>query len=112
MQTVAETPTFARQSDRLFTDEERRVMIDYPAENPLAGEELPETGGVRKLRFAAPGRGKQGGARVIQFNGEMDVPVFARLAYANSARPELKPAERCTVTETAAAINLAGTEGP
>ncbi len=65
MQTIAETPLFSRQADRLFSEDERREVIDYPAGNPLAGDEIPETGGVRKLRFRALGRGKRGSVRVI-----------------------------------------------
>ncbi len=41
MQTVAETPIFARQADKLFIDEERRALIEHLAGNPLAGEEIP-----------------------------------------------------------------------
>lgn len=66
MQTVAETPTLSRQADKLFSEDERRELIEFLAENPMAGDELPGTGGVRKLRFGALGRGKRGGARVIQ----------------------------------------------
>jgi hypothetical protein len=65
MQTVAETPIFTRQADRLFDDDGKRALIDFLAGHPLAGEEIPGTGGVRKVRFAASGRGKRGGARVI-----------------------------------------------
>ena len=65
MQTVAETPLFSRQADKLFSEEERRDLIDHLAENPLAGDESPGTGGVRKVRFGAFGRGKRGGARVV-----------------------------------------------
>ena len=60
MRTVAETPTFTRQADRLFSEDERRELIDLLAENPLAGDEIPGTGGVRKgtghpaLRIAKP----------------------------------------------------------
>lgn len=65
MQAVAETPIFTRQTAKLFSEDEKREPIDFLAGNPLAGEEIPGTGGVRKVRFAASGRGKQGGARVI-----------------------------------------------
>ena len=60
MQTVAETPTFTRQADKLFGEEERKELIDYLAENPLAGEEIPGTGGVRKLRFGRLGPRQEG----------------------------------------------------
>jgi len=36
-------------------------------EDPEAGVVIPGTGGVRKLRWAARGKGKRGGARVIYF---------------------------------------------
>jgi len=67
MQTVAETPTFTRQAEKLFSEEEKRDLIDFLAENPLARDEIPGTGGVRKLRFATSGRGKRGGARIIYY---------------------------------------------
>ena len=37
MQTVAETPTFSRQADKLFSEDEKRELIDFLAEHPLAG---------------------------------------------------------------------------
>ena len=58
MQSVAETLIFTRQTEKLFTEDEKRELIDFLAENPLAGDEIPGTGGVRKVRFAASGRGK------------------------------------------------------
>lgn len=36
-------------------------------EQPEAGDVIPGTGGVRKLRWRAPGRGKRGGYRVVYF---------------------------------------------
>ena len=37
MQTVAETPTFTRQAEKLFSEQERRELIDHLGENPMAG---------------------------------------------------------------------------
>ncbi len=107
MQTVAETPTFTRQADRLFSDEERKALIDHLAEHPLAGDEIPGTGGIRKLRFAALGRGKRGGARVIYFYGGETMPVYALLAYAKSAKTDLSPSERRAAASIVAAIKHA-----
>jgi hypothetical protein len=36
-------------------------------EQPEAGDVIPGTGGVRKLRWRARGRGKRGGYRVIYY---------------------------------------------
>ena len=111
MQTVAETPTFSRQADKLFNDDERRELIDYLAEHPLAGSEIPGTGGVRKMRFGASGRGKRDGARVIYFFGGEGMPIYALLAYSKSGKTDLTPGERRAVAALAAAIKLQGRQG-
>jgi hypothetical protein len=41
MQSVAETPIFTRQTEKLFTENEKRELIDFLAENPFAGDEIP-----------------------------------------------------------------------
>ena len=107
MQTVAETPTFSRQADKLFSEDEKRELIDFLAEHPLAGDEIPGTGGVRKLRFTAFGRGKRGGARVIYYYLDEAMPVYALLAYAKTAKTDMTPDERRTVSKLAAALKAA-----
>ena len=107
MQTVAETPTFSRQADKLFNEDEKRELIDFLARNPLAGDEIPGTGGVRKLRFAALGRGQRGGARVIYYFLDETMPVYALLAYAKTAKTNLTPDERRTVSKIATALKTA-----
>lgn len=104
MQTVAETPTFTRQAVKLFTDEEKRELIDLLATDPLTGDVIPGTGGVRKLRFRATGTGKRGGGRVVYYYLDDATPVYALLAYAKSAKTDLTPAERRTVARLATAI--------
>lgn len=104
MQTVAETPLFTRQADKLFSEEEKRDLIDYLAENPLAGDEIPGTGGVRKVRFGTRGRGKRGGARVVYFYGGQRVPIYALLAYSKSDKTDLSTGERRAVAVLVKAI--------
>ena len=55
MQTGAVDPALTCQADTLFTGEKRRALIDYPAGNLLAGDEIPGTG-VRKLCLAVSRR--------------------------------------------------------
>lgn len=109
-QTVAETPTFSRQADKLFNEEEKRGLIDYLATNPLAGDVIPDTGGVRKLRFEAAGRGKRGGARIVYcYLGEAK-PVHALLAYGKDAKTDMTPTEKRTVRDLVSTLRATGKE--
>ena len=65
---VIETPEFLSATRKLMNDEERALLVDYLAYNPRAGDLIPGTGGVRKLRWRLEGRGKRGGGRVIYFH--------------------------------------------
>ena len=68
MRTIIETPTFQKQAEKIWADDERLDFISWIAQNPLAGDVIPGADGARKVRWAASGRGKRGGARVIYFN--------------------------------------------
>jgi len=68
MRTVIETPTFQKQAEKLWTEDERVGFIDWIAVNPLAGDVIPGADGARKVRWNRTGLGKSGGARVIYFH--------------------------------------------
>jgi hypothetical protein len=53
--TVAETALFVRQAEKVWSDAEREAFVLFIARNPEAGDLIPETGGVRKTRWAGPG---------------------------------------------------------
>jgi mRNA-degrading endonuclease RelE of RelBE toxin-antitoxin system len=107
LQTVAETPTFMKQAEELFTEEERKELIDFLAANPQSGDEIPGAGGVRKLRVAAKGKGKRGGARVIYYWYSDESPIYALLAYGKNEKSDLKPDEARAVAAFAKAIKAA-----
>ena len=67
MYSFIETKLFTRLSSELLSDDEMRELQLALLENPHAGDVIPGTGGVRKLRWKAPGRGKRGGYRIIYF---------------------------------------------
>jgi hypothetical protein len=49
--TVAETLTFQRQADAVWSDDEREAFFDFIARNPEAGDVIKDRGGVRKVRW-------------------------------------------------------------
>lgn len=91
---VIETPEFLAATRRIMDEEERSVLVDYLARNPLAGDLIPGTGGVRKLRWALEGRGKRGGARVVYYYHSDVMPIFALTAYAKNERADITQADR------------------
>lgn len=92
--TVLETGRFVKDSKRLMSDAEREQLVAFVGADPEAGEIIPETGGVRKLRWALSGRGKRGGARVIYYYHCERIPVFLLAAYAKNEKANLSRAER------------------
>ena len=92
--TVVETPEFIAHTDKVMADEDRQVLIDYLAWNPTAGDIIPGTGGVRKLRWGLEGRGKRGGARIIYYFHSAEMPLFALTAFAKNERADLSQQDR------------------
>jgi mRNA-degrading endonuclease RelE of RelBE toxin-antitoxin system len=94
MHTVVETPPYLAEAERLFSAEERTMIVDTVSAEPRCGVVIPGTGGVRKVRVASSGRGKRGGARVIYLFGGDNVPVFLLAVFAKNEKSDLSPAER------------------
>ena len=64
-----ELPVFSQYRDEYLSEEEFTALQNEMMKNPEAGDIIKGTGGLRKLRFADParGKGKRGGLRVIYF---------------------------------------------
>ena len=60
-------PSFHQAVLEYLTDAEYAALQAVLIADPEAGPVIPGSGGVRKLRWAAPGRGKRGGYRVIYY---------------------------------------------
>ncbi len=58
--TVAETQLFVRAVEKIWSEKERAELVDFVAHNPVAGDVIPGTGGVRKLRWAAASAAEHG----------------------------------------------------
>jgi hypothetical protein len=102
--TVAETTVFMRQATEVWSDEERLGFVDFIARNPEAGDVIPETGGVRKVRWGRQGSGKRGGVRVIYFYHHAAAPLYLLMVYAKARREDLSPDAKRAVRAFAARI--------
>ena len=94
MHTVIETPEYLQDAkDAGLSEDEMAVIIRIIASNPKAGDVMVGTGGARKLRFAASGKGKRGGVRTVHYFGGDDVPVFMLAVIKKGDRDNLSKAE-------------------
>lgn len=84
MLTVVETLLFQKQWPHYWTEEERGEFATYIAEFSDAGDVVPESGGIRKVRWRRAGSGKSGGVRVIYFTRTAQEEVVLLTLYAKA----------------------------
>jgi hypothetical protein len=92
--TVAETTLFIRQSAVVWDKSEHEAFVNFIAANPMSGDLIPDTGGVRKVRWSRTGSGKRGGARVIYFYHDPSRPLYLLMVYAKARRETLTADEK------------------
>jgi len=107
MLTVVETSAFARRAEKLLSIEEHEELVFYLALHPQSGDEIPGTGGVRKMRFAARGKGKSGGVRVIYYFFDEVNPLYAIYLYGKNEQANLTPEQKKDVAAFAATLKAA-----
>jgi hypothetical protein len=81
MLTVIESPYFVSKTAEFLDNETRQAFIEWIAVNPLAGDLIKGTGGLRKVRWVLPGRGKSGGMRVMTYYIKSDEEIWLLMAY-------------------------------
>lgn len=67
----------------------------------MAGDEIPSTGGLRKLRWGRAGMGKRGGARVIYYFYDDTAPLFLLEVYSKAQQKDLSPSEKKSLSKIA-----------
>jgi hypothetical protein len=92
--TVIETPSFLRDSKKLLDDDERTALVNYIAYNPMVGNLIGGTGGIRKVRWAREDEGKSGGFRVIYFFHSGNIPLFLLNVFSKNEKVNISQAER------------------
>lgn len=90
---IIETSIFTKKISTLLSDEEYRTLQNVLAEMPDSGAIIQGSGGIRKIRWGANGRGKRGGIRVIYYWATDEGQIFMLYAYAKNERDDLTQAQ-------------------
>lgn len=93
MSRIAETNHYASRAKKLLDEDDRRAVRDILKIDPFHGAIIPGSGGVRKMRYALPGRGKSGGVRVVHYYKASDDTVFLLDIYAKNQKENLTKGE-------------------
>jgi mRNA-degrading endonuclease RelE of RelBE toxin-antitoxin system len=91
---VVETEEFLADVKGVLSEDEHDDLILYVAHHPEAGDLIPESGGLRKLRWAAKSKGRRSGSRVIYYFHNFDVPLFLMAIFAKNVQTDLAPRQR------------------
>ena len=89
--TVVETPTFQKQAETLWSEDEHLDFIEWIASHPLAGDLIPGAEGARKVRWGRAGQGKSGGLRIIYFTLDEHKRIVLLTVYAKSQKTNMLP---------------------
>jgi mRNA-degrading endonuclease RelE of RelBE toxin-antitoxin system len=79
-----ETSIFTKLLYGYLTEDEYIRLQGYMFKYPEAGDVVPGSGGVRKLRWSIAGKGKRGGVRVIYFFKKRDNEIWLLTIYGKS----------------------------
>ena len=91
--TIKETKQFSKLFDKLVGKEERLSLHHHLADHPESGVLLVHGHGLRKLRWARPGRGKSGGVRIVYYYWRQDAPVYLLTVFAKNEKDNLTARE-------------------
>ena len=84
MVTFVETKLFTKLGQEYLSDDDYAILQQSLIVNPEAGDVIPGSGGVRKLRWGVAGKGKRGGLRVIYFLRLRNDEVWMLTLYAKN----------------------------
>ena len=89
MQAIVELPEFLKISEKLFSESERFGVINDLAVHPASGDIMQGTGGIRKLRWSAHGKGKSAGVRIVYYFYNESMPLFLLTLFGKGEKSNL-----------------------
>lgn len=88
---IIETSIFTRQVLSLLTDDEYGLLQLALFNRPDLGPIIRGSGGLRKVRWSLPGRGKRSGIRTIYYWAVGTDQILMLLMYAKNEKDDLTP---------------------
>jgi hypothetical protein len=102
--TVLQLPKFKAEATELIGADGIEALAVYLIDRPDAGDVIPAAGGARKLRWAAKGKGKRGGARIIYLYVVIAARIYLLRCYAKNVRTDLTADEKKQIRQIAACL--------
>jgi mRNA-degrading endonuclease RelE of RelBE toxin-antitoxin system len=87
-----ETSIFTKEIQKLLPDDEYRKLQQDLMLRPTAGNLIKGSGGLRKIRWKAPGKGKRGGLRIIYY-WDSHEKIYMLFHYKKAEKEDLTPAQ-------------------
>ena len=100
--TVLQLPKFKAEATEVIGADGIEAVAVYLIDHPNAGDVIPGAGGARKLRWAARGKGKRGGARIIYLYVVIAARIYLLRCYAKNVRTDLTAEEKKELRQIAA----------
>ena len=88
-----ETTKFTENLLKLLSEEDYFELQWELVDNPTGGSIIKGSGGIRKIRWSAKGKGKRGGARVIYYFAVGNDTIFMLDVYAKNEKEDLSTFE-------------------
>ena len=89
-----ETTSYTRCISGYLSDEEQGELQNHLIEHPDDGDIITGTGGIRKIRWGAKGKGKRGGVRIIYFWRTSMSHIYLLGIYGKNEATNLTPKEK------------------
>jgi hypothetical protein len=95
-------PKFKAEAMALIGADGIEGVAVYLINHPDAGDVIPGAGGARKLRWAAKGKGKRGGARIIYLYIVIAARIYLLRCYTKNVKSDLTTDEKKELRQIAA----------